>query len=129
MVVVDTSVWIDFFRSPSGEAGERLEELIRGTNRAAICGIIIQEILQGIRERKTYEQTRQRLLFLPFLEAGRDVHLLAAELYRGLRRKGITVPPADATIAAIAIHHGCPLFSMDAHFSVIAENSKLVLIA
>ncbi|MBI1920324.1 MAG: PIN domain nuclease [Geobacter sp.] len=129
MVVVDTSVWIDFFRTPADEAGARLEELIRGTNRAAICGIILQEILQGIRERKTYEQTRQRLMFLPFLEAGRDVHLLAAEIYRGLRRKGITVPAADATIAAIAIHHGCPLFTMDSHFAVIAENSELALFA
>lgn len=129
MVVVDTSVWIDFFRNPADEGNGRLEELIRGQNRAAICGIILQEILQGIREQKSYEFTRQRLLFLPFLDATREVHLLAASLYRDLRKRGITIPSTDAAIAAVAIHNGFPLFTHDGHFAEIARHSKLQLLA
>lgn len=128
MVVVDTSVWIDFFRNPADEENGRLEELVRDRNRAAICGIILQEILQGIREQKSFELTRQRLLFLPFLEADREVHLLAASLYRDLRKRGITVPSTDAAIAAVAIHHGFPLFTRDEHFSEIARHSRLELL-
>ena len=127
MVVVDTSVWIDFFRNPADEDNNGLEELIRDQNRAAICGIILQEILQGIREPKSYELTRQRLLFLPFLDANREVHLLAAALYRDLRKKGVTVPSTDAAIAAVALHHDFPLFTRDEHFKEIARHSKLKL--
>ena len=129
MVVVDTSVWVDFLSKPAASVSDRLEELIRGRNRVAICGIIIQEILLGIRDRNSYELTRQRLLFLPFLEAGREVHLLAASLYRDLRRNGVTVPSTDVLIAAVAIHHGFPILSGDAHFVVIAANSQLQLLA
>jgi predicted nucleic acid-binding protein len=127
MVVVDTSVWIDFFRNPSGEDNGRLEELIRENNRAAICGLILQEILQGIRDRKSFEFTRNRLIFLPYLEASREVHLLAASLYRDLRTRGITVPSTDTVIAAVAIHHGCSLYTRDRHFSEIARHSRLKL--
>jgi predicted nucleic acid-binding protein len=127
VVVVDTSVWIDFFNNPELEGNNRLEELIRDQNRAAICGVILQEILQGIRGQNSYELTRQRLLFLPFLEAPREVHLLAASIYRDLRKRGVTVPSVDAAIAAIAIHHGFPLFTRDDHFTEIARQTKLEL--
>lgn len=127
MVVVDTSVWIDFFRNPANQENGGLEELVRGRNRAAICGIILQEILQGIREQKSFELTRQRLLFLPFLEADREVHLLAAAIYRDLRKKGITVPSTDAAIAAVAIRYGFSLYTRDEHFSEIARHSSLKL--
>jgi hypothetical protein len=127
MVVVDTSVWVDFFRNPAGEANGRLEELIRENNRTAICGLILQEILQGIRDRKSFELTRQRLLFLPYLETPREVHLLAASLYRDLRTRGITVPSTDTAIAAVAIHHEFPLFTRDTRFSQIARHSRLKL--
>jgi predicted nucleic acid-binding protein len=127
VVVVDTSVWIDFFNNPDMEGNNRLEELIRDHNRAAICGVILQEILQGIREQKSFELTRQRLLFLPFLESTGEVHLLAASIYRDLRKRGVTVPSVDAAIAAIAIYHGFPLFTRDDHFTEIARQSKLEL--
>jgi predicted nucleic acid-binding protein len=126
MVLVDTSIWIDFFRKPAG-GEEKLGELIRGRNRVAICGIILQEILQGIKFQSSYDAIRQRLLFLPYLEAGRKVHLLAASLYRDLRSNGVTVPSADALISAVAIHHSFPLLSTDRHFAVIAANSPLQL--
>lgn len=129
MVLVDTSVWVEFFRKPSASGSATLEALIKGQNRVAICGIVLQEILQGIRDRNSFETTRQRLLFLPFLEAGREVHILAASLYRDLRRTGITVPSTDVLIAAIAIHHGFQLMSGDRHFLDIAAHPDLQLLA
>lgn len=129
MVLVDTSIWVDFFRNPSASGNATLEGLIKGQNRVAICGIVLQEILQGIRDQQSFETTRQRLIFLPFLEDGREVHILAASLYRDLRRNGITVPSTDVLIAAIAIHHGFLLMSGDRHFLDIAAFSNLQLLA
>ena len=127
MIVVDTSVWIDFFRATSGQDRERLEELILDSNRVAICGIILQEILQGIKSRKVYETTRERLLKFPFLNANRETYLLAASIYRELRSHGITVPSTDVTIAAICVSNRAPIFTRDEHFVEIGKHSRLVI--
>jgi predicted nucleic acid-binding protein len=55
--------------------------------------------------------------------------MLAATLYRDLRAKGITMPPVDVSIAAIAIQHNLSLFSRDAHFEEVAKMSGLRLFA
>ena len=49
MVLVDTSIWIDFFQAPESHTGSALESLIKDHNSVAICGIVLQEVLQGIR--------------------------------------------------------------------------------
>ena len=127
MIVVDTSVWIDFFRDTPGRDSSGLEELIRDQNRVAICGIILQEILQGIKGRKAYTTTKERLLKLPFLNANRETYLLAAAIYRELRSHGITVPTADVTIAAVCVGNGAPIFTRDEHFTEIGKHSRLMI--
>ena len=92
MVLVDTTVWIDFFQHPASQNADKLEKLIRGFNQAALCGIILQEILQGIRDSKSFTATKARLQKLPYLDMGKEVYLAAATLYRYLRAIGITVP-------------------------------------
>ncbi|MBN1106176.1 MAG: PIN domain nuclease [Deltaproteobacteria bacterium] len=127
MIVVDTSVWIDFFRDTPGRDSEQLEGLIRESNRVAICGVILQEILQGIKSRKVYETTRERLLKLPFLDTNRETYLLAAAIYRELRIHGITVPSTDVTIAAICVSNHAPIYTRDEHFMAIGKHSQLAL--
>lgn len=128
MVLVDTSIWIDFFQSSDSQAAEALTNLIKGHNRVVLCGIVLQEILQGIRARKSFASTREHLLKFPFIETNRDTWLRAAALYRELRAKGITLPPVDVTIAALAIQHDMPLFTRDAHFSTITRHYPLRLL-
>lgn len=127
MVLVDTSVWIDFFQSPESPAATTLTALIKGHNRVVLCGIVLQEILQGIRERKNFELSRERLLKFPYVETNRDTWLLAATLYRKLRTKGFTFPPVDATIAALTMQNGMELMSRDTHFETVALHSTLKL--
>ncbi len=127
MVLVDTSIWIDFFQHPASPQAAKLEDLIREHNRAVLCGIILQEVLQGIRDNKSHAATKERLTKLPYLDMSKELHLAAASLYRSLRAKGITVPSADTSIAALAIFNHIPLFSKDEHFGIIAEHSGLVL--
>lgn len=122
MVLVDTSVWIDFFQSPDAETAVALSMLIKDHNRVVLCGIVMQEILQGIRSQKDYELVRERLLKFPFIATNRNTWLLAAEIYRQLRTKGITLPAVDVTIAAIAIQNDLSLFSRDSHFKVVKQH-------
>lgn len=127
MVLVDTSVWIDFFQSPDSQATTVLSSLIKDHNRVVLCGIVLQEILQGIRSKRSYELVRERLLKFPFVPTNRDTWLFAATLYRELRTKGVTLPPVDVTIAAIAIQNDMSLFTRDAHFEAAAQYSSLML--
>lgn len=127
MVLVDTSIWIDFFQNPESVHNEKLEKLIRNSNRAVICGIILQEILQGIKDERSCLLTKDRLSRLPFIDTKKETYLQASSLYRALRKKGISVPPVDVTIAAIAILNQIPLFTKDQHFKIIARHSELKL--
>ncbi|MEW6218023.1 MAG: PIN domain nuclease [Thermodesulfobacteriota bacterium] len=129
MVLVDTSIWIDFFQAPESDAATLLSSLIKDHNRVILCGIVLQEILQGIRERRSHDLVREHLLRFPFLETDRETWLLAASLYRDLRSHGITVPPLDVTIAALAIQHGTKLLTRDDHFRAIAGHTDLSLYA
>lgn len=127
MVLVDTSVWIDFFQASESSHALALESLIRDNNRAMICGIILQEVLQGIRDDKSYALTKDRLSRLPYLEIDKETYVFAASLYRILRVKGITALPVDVTLAGLAIQRGIPLYTRDEHFKVIAKYSNLKL--
>ena len=127
MVLIDTSIWIEFFQHPVSPQAAGLEELIREHNRAVLCGIILQEVLQGIRDNKSHAATKERLTKLPYLDMSKEIHLAAASLYRLLRAKGITVPTADTSIAALAIFNHIPLFTKDDHFNIIAKHTKLEL--
>jgi len=127
VVLIDTSVWIDYFQTAESSHASALQFLIRDNNRAMICGIILQEVLQGIRDEKSYTLTKDRLSRLPYLEIDKDTYVYASSLYRILRTKGITVPPVDVTLAGLAVQRDIPLYTRDEHFKAIAKHSGLKL--
>lgn len=94
MILVDTSVWIDFFRANDLPHVQILERMIENRENIALCGVILTEILQGIRDESTYHRTRGYLEFLRFLPMTHEVFVEAAQIYRSLRAKGITVRQA-----------------------------------
>ncbi len=127
MVLVDTSIWIDFFQNNDSSHAITLEGLIKNNNRAIICGVILQEALQGTRDHTSYELTKEKLSRLPFLDTNKETYIYASSLYRTLRRKGVTIPSIDTTIAAIAVLNRIPLFTKDEHFKTITRYSELKL--
>jgi predicted nucleic acid-binding protein len=127
MVLVDTSVWIDFFQAPDSHSAENLSKLIVGHNQVMLCGVVLQEVLQGIRGTRNLDLVQERLSRFPFIKTDKETWLQAASLYRKLRAKGITVPTTDATIAALAMQHNLLLFSRDRHFETIAAGTTLRL--
>lgn len=117
LVLIDTSAWIDYLRLGEGPLSESLERLIE-EDRAALCGIAIAEIRQGLR---TNEEHGVLELFemLPYLETAREDFEQAGELLVGVRRRGVTIPVTDALIATLAIRHGIPLLENDKHFGAV----------
>ena len=126
MVLVDTTVWIDLFSASPYPHVKTLENLIIDREDICLCGIILTEVLQGIREDSEFYRTRDLLANLVFLPMQYSVFLRSAEIYRNLRRKGITIrKPVDCMIAAIAIEHDIPLLHNDKDFIPIEKHFGL----
>ena len=122
MVLVDTTVWIDFFSAKSYQHVQTLEKLIVDREDICLCGIILTEVLQGIREDSEFNRTRDLFTNLVFLPMDYPVFSLSAEIYRNLRRKGITIrKPVDCIIAAVAIEQNVPLLHNDKDFIPIEK--------
>jgi len=126
MVLVDTTVWIDFFAArPSGHV-VLLENLIINREDICVCGIVLTEVLQGIRKDSEFKKTRDLFNKLLFLPMPYHVYLKAAEIYRGLRRKGLTIRKSvDCMIASVAIENDIPLLHNDKDFKAIEEHCDL----
>ncbi|MBM3333377.1 PIN domain nuclease [Candidatus Sumerlaeota bacterium] len=122
MALVDTSVWVDLFCNSPGPHVRTLEALlVRGEN-LCICGIILTEVLQGIRDDREYQRVRKRFDALLFLPMTRETFIRAAEIYRSLRRRGVTVRnPVDCMIASVAIENDVALLHNDRAFDPMAR--------
>lgn len=124
MVLVDTSVWVEFFRKPARidlPAIVDLEEVVT-------CLPVLQEVLQGFREEAAFALARDAMLALPMVEAPlrQEVFEDAVSLYRRARAAGLTVrSSADCLIAACAMRHGLTLLHHDRDFGFLARVSPL----
>jgi len=126
MILVDTTVWIDFFTARSYPHVKTLENLILNREDICLCGIILTEVLQGIRKDSEFNRTRDLLANLVFLPMQYSIFLLSAEIYRNLRRKGITIrKPVDCMIAAVAIEHDIPILHNDKDFIPVEKHFGL----
>ncbi|TXH67415.1 MAG: PIN domain nuclease [Thiothrix sp.] len=126
MILVDTSVWIDFFAGRNLPQVQVLEYLIQTDADLALCGIILTEILQGISNDKQHQQVRDYLEPLLRLEITEAIWLEAAELYRNLRKQGITIRKTnDCIIAATALHYKARLLHNDRDFEAIQQHYPL----
>ncbi len=126
MVLIDTTVWIDFFAGRQLPHVTSLERLIKGREDICICGIILTEILQGIRGKNEFRKTVELFNTMIFLPMPYSVFLGAAEVYRTLRRKGITIRNSiDCMIASVAIENDIILLHNDKDFIPIEKNLGL----
>ncbi|MDR0442612.1 MAG: PIN domain-containing protein [Treponema sp.] len=128
-ILVDTTVWIDFFnKRENSKQADVLNRLIEeGEYNICICPIIYQEILQGIKEEKTFEEIKNILQSIIMINTPiLKVADYAVDLYRGLRKKGITIrKPYDCLIASYAILEDIYLLHNDSDFRQMENNSKL----
>jgi len=96
MVLVDTTVWIDFFADRNEPHVAALQELIENQEDLCLCGIIFAEVLQGIRSDADFVETKDYFDDLIFLPMRQTTFVQAAEVYRSLRKRGVTIrKPVD----------------------------------
>jgi predicted nucleic acid-binding protein len=126
MVLVDTTVWVDFFTGKPTPQVTILELLISEGQDICVCGLVLTEVLQGVREERQYRKIKSYFENLPFLPMTQAMHLHSAEIYRSLRKRGITVrKPIDCMIASVAIAHKVQLLHNDRDFNHIEKHCSL----
>jgi predicted nucleic acid-binding protein len=129
VIVVDTSVWIDFFAGRDLPHISSLERFILDSEDLALCGIILTEILQGIADDASHQRVRHYLRPMLLLPMPETVFVKAADIYRKLRKLGITIRKTnDCIIAATALEYQCQLLHNDRDFSLIAKHFNLKLV-
>jgi hypothetical protein len=127
-MIVDSSTWIDYFKGEDLPHAARLDEALREQEDLLTIGLIVTEVLQGFRSDPEFERARAVLEIVPMIRPTLDGHVRAANLYRTLRRKGVTVGGAtDCIIAQVCLDYGTELLSSDRGFERIAKNTALRL--
>ncbi|MCX5999215.1 MAG: PIN domain nuclease [Chloroflexi bacterium] len=126
MILVDTSVWIDFLAGRDTLHVRMLDALVDGREDICLCGLVLTEVLQGIRDDTEYRTTKAMLSELIMLPMMADTFILAADIYRLCRSRGITIRnPVDCMIAAVCIQHDVPLLHHDRDFDTLSSVCKL----
>ena len=126
MILVDSSVWVDFFRPSPGRGGAELRRMIEESEPFALTGIVVAEVLQGLK--RDAGVIERFLAQWDMLEPrGFDTFRSAAAIYRAGRGKGAALSSINTLIAAIAIEHGASVFTLCQDFARIANLTGLEL--
>ena len=117
MIVVDSSVWIDYFRSADTPQVALLDSLF-GRSPLAVGDLIAAEVLQGIRDEREFKWVKKTLDAFEHIDlAGYELAVKASENYRSLRAAGVTVRKTiDTLIATRCIEDGLTLLHADTDF-------------
>jgi predicted nucleic acid-binding protein len=126
VILVDSSVWIDYFNGVHGKEVELLDRLL-GKEPMAIGDVILTEVLQGFDSDQDFDLAKRLLETLVLVEvAGQDVAVQAAMNLRALRKRGITVRKTiDTMIATRCIESGLTLLHRDRDFEPFEKHLGL----
>lgn len=126
MILVDSSVWIDYFNGTQNSESSLLDQYLT-TDTICSGDIILAEVLQGFKADRDYKIAKELLLELPIYQIMTpDLALVGADNYRKLRKKGITVRKSvDTWIATFCIQHRLPLLFSDRDFEPFVEHLGL----
>ena len=129
MILVDSSVWIDYFNGVACVETDRLDALL-GQDNILMGDIILAEVLQGFSSDTEFKRAQSLLALLPFREMlGRKVALQTAKNYRLLRKQGLTVrKTVDVMIGTFCIVNNIPLLHKDRDFQPMEKWLGLVIV-
>jgi len=130
MILVDSSVWIDYFNGRKTDKTDWLDSAI-GNKYIIVGDLILAEILQGFQSDNDFKIAKNLLLDFPFMEmVGQELAIKSALNYRFLRKNGFTVRKAiDVMIGTFCIHYQCSLLHDDRDFEPMEKYLKLKTIA
>ncbi|MCX6603590.1 MAG: PIN domain nuclease [Acidobacteria bacterium] len=126
MILVDSNVWIDYFRGTANPQTDKLD-LLLGREPLAIGDLILTEVLQGFDHDRDFRQAREMLTSLTVVElGGQEIAIQAAKNFRTLRKLGITVRKTiDVLIATRCIESGYELLHNDRDFDAFQRHLGL----
>jgi len=130
VILVDTSVWIDYFNGRESRKTNTLDTAL-ASDTVAIGDIIFLEILQGFKHDKDYNRAKKTLSILGQYEMlGRNMVTKCADNYRTLRKKGITIrKTTDIIIATFCIDNKLPLLYSDRDFAPFTKYLNLISVS
>ena len=130
MILVDSSVWIDYFRGSNTWETDRLDSLL-GSEPLAIGDLILTKVLQGFSNDKEFNRARRLLTALVVVDlGGQSVAIQAARHFRALKALGVTVRKTiDTVIATRCIMDGYTLLHSDRDFEPFVAHLGLRSVA
>jgi predicted nucleic acid-binding protein len=128
MILVDTSVWIDYFNGKKSIQTDKLDELL-SSEQIIMGDIILSEVLQGFRKDSDFNKAREALDFLQcYSISNKEIAIKSAENFRSVRKKGITVrKTTDMLIGTFCIENNIPLLHNDKDFTPLEKLGLLVV--
>jgi predicted nucleic acid-binding protein len=129
-LIIDTSVWIDFFNGRRNRHSEFLTNAIESGKPIFLHSMILMEILQGFRSDRDHDAVKDILLSYDFVNENAISDAIgASDLFRSLKKKGVTIRKSlDCMIAYAAIKNGMPLLHRDRDFDTIAKHTRLKVV-
>jgi predicted nucleic acid-binding protein len=127
-VLIDTSVWVDFFREKNSGVSLKVREYLR-LNRVCYVGLIAVELYQGAKTEKEIHVIDQLLEAIDYVEIDQKHYFHAGQISQKAARKGKTFSTVDMIIATLAKDENLTIFSLDHHFREIAQYLDLSLVA
>jgi len=127
-VLIDTSVWIKYFKDKPGTFSTRVDEVL---SRHEVCvpKIVIAELIQGSRTEREISLIQDFVDAFSVIDQKEDSWVKAGRLLFNLRKKGKTIHLTDCYIAVIAQEHSCQICTLDEHFVDLAKVLHIGLLA
>jgi len=126
LILVDSSVWIDYFNGAATPQADKLDGLL-GREPLAIGDLILTEVLQGFTDDRDFVKARRLLASLTIVQiGGPEIAIVAAQNFRYLRKRGVTVRKTiDTMIATRCIESGYDLLHSDRDFESFVQHLGL----
>ena len=116
----DTCAWIDFFRGKSTPLAAAVEQALRD-GRVVTCGVVLYELVQGIKHPAEEAALLNAFSAVPILELSTELWIEAGGLSAKLRNQGHTLPLSDLLIAVLAKAHDTTVLTIDRHFALVPD--------
>lgn len=126
-VLIDTSVWIAYFKDSQQLITEKVDEVLTHSN-VYVPKVVIAELIQGAKAEKEIGIIEEFVNAFTVIDQTADTWLKAGRLSFSMKKKGITVHIIDCYIAILANEHDCSIFSLDEHFKSIQKFLKFDLL-
>jgi hypothetical protein len=125
-VLIDTSVWIEYFKNKNNQLAEKVDEVLTLSD-VYVPKVVIAELIQGAKSEKEISVIEEFIDAFNIIDQTDKTWVNAGRLSFSMKRKGITVNLVDCYIALLANENNCKLFSLDEHFKSIKKFLRLEL--